>query len=77
LSDDREPDSGGLLYFIGTFLVTMFFNVPLSDALAAVSPGGADGAKLWTQYLSVLTSWNQVRTAAALAASALFIFALS
>jgi uncharacterized membrane protein len=69
--------AGSLLYFVGTFLVTMFFNVPLNDALGAVSPGSADGAKLWTQYLSVWTNWNHVRTLAALAASALFIFALN
>lgn len=65
-----------LLYFAGTFLVTMMFNVPLNDALAAVSPASADGAELWKRYLSVWTNWNHVRTIAALAASAFFILAL-
>lgn len=68
--------AGSLLYLAGTFLVTMMFNVPLNDALAAVSPTatGADG--LWADYLVRWTAWNHVRTAAALAAMASFILAL-
>jgi len=64
---------GSLLYFVGCFLATMFFNVPLNDALAAVAPGSTDGANLWMRYLSVWTNWNHVRTAASLAASVFFI----
>ena len=30
--------SGSLLYFLGTFAVTMVFNVPLNNSLAAVDP---------------------------------------
>lgn len=67
---------GALLYFAGTFLVTMFFNVPLNDALAAVVPDSSAGAGLWTRYLSTWTNWNHVRTIAALAASALLTIAL-
>ena len=37
--------AGALLYFAGTFLVTMLFNVPLNDALAAVAPDSSDGAE--------------------------------
>ena len=69
--------AGGLLYAVGCFGVTMMFNVPLNDALAAVSPANADGANLWTQYLSAWTTWNTVRTVASLAACACFILALS
>lgn len=68
--------AGSFLYFAGCFLVTMFFNVPLNDALAAVAPGSTDGANLWMRYLSVWTNWNHVRTAASLLASAFFILAL-
>ena len=69
--------AGSFLYFAGCFLVTMFFNVPLNDALAAVAPGSTDGANLWMRYLSVWTNWNHVRTAASLAASVFFILALN
>lgn len=66
---------GGLLYLIGTFLVTMAFNVPRNDALAAVAPASPEGARLWADYLSSWTAWNHVRTVAALAAAASFSLA--
>lgn len=68
--------AGALLYFAGTFLATMFFNVPLNDALAAVAPDSSDGASLWSRYLITWTNWNHVRTIAALAASAVLTIAL-
>lgn len=68
--------AGSLLYVVGTFLVTMAFNVPRNDALAAVDPASAEGARLWADYLSSWTAWNHVRTAAALAAAALLTLGL-
>ncbi|MGB7068381.1 MAG: anthrone oxygenase family protein [Pyrinomonadaceae bacterium] len=35
--------TGAVLYLVGTFLVTVFFNVPLNDALAAADPATAEG----------------------------------
>ncbi len=67
---------GSLLYLVGTIAVTMVFNVPRNDALAAADPESADGARLWADYVTSWTAWNHVRTAAALAAAALLIFAL-
>ena len=67
---------GSLLYIVGTFLVTMVFNVPLNDALAIIDPGSPDGASLWSNYLTNWTNWNHVRTVATLAAAALFTIAL-
>ena len=68
--------AGSLLYLLGCIFVTMAFNVPLNNKLASVMPGSADGASVWTHYLSSWTAWNHVRTAASLAAAALFIMAL-
>lgn len=68
---------GSLLYLVGTIGVTIAFNVPLNDALAKVEPSSTEGANLWANYLSNWTFWNHIRTAAALAASALFTIALS
>lgn len=68
--------AGALFYFVGTLLVTMFFNVPLNDALAAVVPDSSAGASLWTRYLTTWTNWNHVRAIAALAAAALLTIAL-
>ena len=69
--------AGCALYLIGTILVTMACNVPLNDRLAAVNAASAEGAALWTHYVRRWTTWNHVRTAAALAASVAFIAALS
>src|SRR2546426_9803967 len=57
--------AGGLLYLAGTFLVTIVFNVPRNDALAAVDPASADGASRWAGYIASWTAWNHMRTAAA------------
>jgi uncharacterized membrane protein len=67
--------AGGVLYLVGTVLVTMLFNVPRNDALAIVAPQSAEAARLWLAYLSIWTAWNHVRTAAALAAAALLTIA--
>ena len=68
--------AGGLLYLVGSFLVTIAFNVPRNNALAAVDPASAAGAALWASYLTAWTAWNHVRTAAALAAAASLTVAL-
>lgn len=68
---------GGALYLAGSFLVTMVFNVPKNNALAAVDPASADGTRLWASYLAKWTAWNHIRAAAALAAAASLTIALS
>jgi uncharacterized membrane protein len=68
--------AGSVVYLVGIIGVTMVFNVPMNDALAAVQPDSAAGASLWQDYLSHWTMWNHVRTVAGIGASALFILAL-
>jgi uncharacterized membrane protein len=75
----ETPDGvyiGSLLYLIGTIGVTRAFNIPRNDALARADPTSADGARLWSNYVTTWTAWNHVRTAAALAASAWFTMIL-
>lgn len=62
--------AGTLLYLVGCFGVTMAFNVPLNNALAA------HPESVWSNYLSTWTFWNHVRTVASLAAAASLIVAL-
>jgi uncharacterized membrane protein len=69
--------AGGLFYFLGTFLVTMLFNVPRNNALAAVAATSAEGTALWADYLTAWTKWNHVRTIAALAGAASFTIGLA
>jgi uncharacterized membrane protein len=68
--------AASLTYLVGAIGVTMAFNVPLNNALAKVDAGSEAGHALWQRYLKVWTAWNHVRTAAPLAACALFILAL-
>jgi uncharacterized membrane protein len=69
--------AGGLLYLVGTFLVTGLFNVPRNDALAVVAPDRPEAPAVWTSYLASWTAWNHLRTIAALAAAAAFTLAQS
>ena len=69
--------AGGLLYLIGTFFVTMAFNVPKNEALRVVTPDDARAASLWAAYVPRWTMWNHVRTGAAFAATIAFSFALA
>lgn len=64
--------AGGLIYLVGIVLVTIIFNVPLNDALAAVDPASANGASLWSRYLDEWVMWNHVRTITGIAALACF-----
>jgi uncharacterized membrane protein len=76
-----EPGSaatlaGGVLLVVGMFVVTLVFNVPLNDALAAIGPTDAEAQALWTRYLRDWTFWNHARLIASLGASALFTIAI-
>lgn len=67
---------GAALYLVGSFVVTMAFNVPLNNALVAADPTTPAAAELWTRYLQVWTNWNTFRMIASAAASAAFVKAL-
>ena len=67
---------GGAFYLVGTFLVTLVFNVPKNNALASVAPTDPEGASRWIDYLSKWTAWNHVRAAASLAAATSLTIAL-
>jgi uncharacterized membrane protein len=61
---------GSALYLVGSLLVTIVFNVPKNEPLAALAPDSPRGAYAWALYVSDWTAWNHVRTAASLAAAA-------
>lgn len=68
--------AASLIYIIACVGVTMLFNVPLNEALAAAAPGTQEEADLWTRFLSDWTFWNHVRTVAALVSAIMFIIGL-
>lgn len=66
--------AGSVSYLIGTIGVTIAFNVPLNNALAAADPSSGDAVRLWMKYLRSWTAWNHVRTGSGLLAAALLIW---
>jgi uncharacterized membrane protein len=68
---------GSALYLVGSFLVTIVFNVPRNEALAKLAPTDSSSASSWSGYVASWTTWNHVRTLAALAAAASFSVALA
>ena len=67
--------AGAALYLVGTFGVTMAANVPLNNTLAQLTRDNPEAPRRWAGYVSRWTTWNHVRTAAALAAAGSFMIA--
>ena len=66
------------IYIFGAFGVTIFLNVPMNNALAAVDPESAAGRDYWSEkYLPDWTFWNTVRTVACLVASATVLYGVT
>jgi uncharacterized membrane protein len=67
---------GSVLYLVGAFVLTVAFHIPRNNALAALDPASPSSVEKWTNYVSVWTAGNHVRTLTALAAAAFFTAAL-
>lgn len=61
--------ASGLLYAVGSFLVTVAFNVPRNDRLAGLDAQSAEAASYWPIYVSAWTRWNHVRAVASVASA--------
>jgi uncharacterized membrane protein len=68
--------AGAALYLVGCLGVTIVGNVPLNNRLARVEAGTEEAREVWGVYLRRWTFWNHVRTAASLAASVAYGWAL-
>ncbi|MEO1705744.1 MAG: anthrone oxygenase family protein [Pseudomonadota bacterium] len=67
----------GLTYFVGCFGVTVFFNVPMNEALAGMDATSAAARDYWMgTYLPRWTFWNTVRTISCALSAALLLFGL-
>jgi uncharacterized membrane protein len=64
---------GAALFVLGSFGVTVGFNVPLNNRLAEVDPDAP--GDVWPDYLRRWTAWNHVRTVASIAAAAALLLA--
>jgi uncharacterized membrane protein len=69
--------AGAAIYLAGAILVTIVFNVPWNKALAASNHQGSDGGtRVWSDFVSIWTMWNHVRTVASLIAASLLTIGL-
>jgi uncharacterized membrane protein len=67
--------AGAGLYLVGAIGLTIAYNVPRNDTLAALDPSAAATPAAWADYLTAWTRANHVRTAASIAAAAAFLVA--
>lgn len=68
----------GLTYLCGCFGVTLFFNVPMNEALAGMERSEGATQDYWTQtYVPHWTFWNTVRTLACAGSAALLLCGLA
>jgi len=66
--------TGSGIYFIGVFLVSMVFNVPMNKRLESMEYSSSAAALYWTDtYVPRWVFWNTVRTIASAAASVCFL----
>ncbi len=64
--------AAGLVYLVGTFLVTVAFNVPLNDDLDGYSLLDPSSLGLTDGYIRDWSRWNDIRTVSSLVAFVLF-----
>ncbi|MEO1308488.1 MAG: anthrone oxygenase family protein [Pseudomonadota bacterium] len=63
--------AAGLAYLLGCFGVTVFFNVPMNEALAKMDLGAAETQVYWVEtYLPGWTGWNTFRAIACIISAA-------
>jgi uncharacterized membrane protein len=67
----------GAIYFVGMFVCTVVFNVPLNNVLAGLKEDIANAGEVWSHYLKVWTQWNHLRTVSSLVTCGLSIWLLS
>lgn len=68
--------TGGAVYFVGVFLVSLVFNVPMNNRLDAKEHSSAEAAAYWTDiYLPRWTFWNYLRAIASAAAAICYLVA--
>lgn len=65
------------IYLVGSIGVTMVFNVPRNNRLAAVDATTPDAAAYWPVYVREWLVWNHVRCLASLAAAVAAMLAIA
>ncbi|AXI48508.1 hypothetical protein C1J03_22430 [Sulfitobacter sp. SK012] len=67
----------GIIYLIGCFGVTVFFNVPMNEALAGMEPDAEATLQYWiATYGPRWAFWNSIRSIACAISAAFLLFGL-
>jgi uncharacterized membrane protein len=69
--------AAGFLYLVGTFFVTLAFNVPRNERLARLNAESPEAAVYWLAYVREWSKWNHLRTAASVGSAACSAAALA
>lgn len=69
--------ASSLLYLVGTFFVTIAFNVPRNERLARLDNESSERSAYWPVYVEEWSRWNHVRTVASVASAACSAAALA
>lgn len=56
--------AAGVTYLVGSFGVTVAFNVPRNERLARLPADSVEAAQYWPTYVREWLIWNHVRTVA-------------
>jgi uncharacterized membrane protein len=67
----------GMVYFVGMFVCTAVFNVPLNNTLARTRVTSDNAQQDWSHYLNNWTKWNHLRTVSSLVTCVLCIWLLT
>ncbi|MCG6883605.1 MAG: DUF1772 domain-containing protein [Silicimonas sp.] len=69
--------AAAIIYVVGCFGVTVFFNVPMNETLAGMSSTSEATREYWLQtYVPRWTVWNSVRTGASAVSAGLLLMGL-
>jgi uncharacterized membrane protein len=66
-----------VIYLVGSVGVTVAFNVPRNNRLAALEASSAEAEEYWPVYVREWLTWNHVRCIASLAAAAIAMLAVT
>ena len=69
--------AAAVTYVVGTFGVTVAFNVPMNERLDRMAHDSAVAAAYWHRYVPAWSFWNTVRTIASAAAAVFMLMAVT
>lgn len=68
--------AAAVTYVVGTFGVTVVFNVPMNERLDRMAHDSAVAAAYWHRYVPAWSFWNSIRTLASVASAVFMLMAV-